>query len=136
MRPISSSGKVMSRSVSGSTMAKNTIVAMPAAKNDGQRMAPMRWARGRGGKSISTLVIVLLAQAEDVGGNQPGADVAQQLLLRRHHAVAAFANGFTDGVQVAAIGIDAGGQVGCTEMNVAGAVRAVAGGTVLLEQLF
>jgi hypothetical protein len=42
-------GKVMSRSAMGSTRAKNTMVATPAAKKLGQRMAPRRWASGRGG---------------------------------------------------------------------------------------
>jgi hypothetical protein len=39
----------MSRRASGSTKAKNTIVATPAAKKLGQRMAPTRCAIGRGG---------------------------------------------------------------------------------------
>src|SRR3546814_13575629 len=41
----------MSRSMSGSTKAKNTIVATPAAKKLGHRIAPTRCAIGRGGWS-------------------------------------------------------------------------------------
>src|SRR3546814_20577456 len=46
-------GKVMSRSSSGSTKAKNTMVATPAAKKLGQRIAPTRCTIGRGGWSKS-----------------------------------------------------------------------------------
>ncbi len=41
----------MSRSASGSTKAKNTIVATPAEKKLGQRIAPSRCDIGRGGWS-------------------------------------------------------------------------------------
>src|SRR3546814_3196315 len=50
-RVIGIDGKVMSRSMSGSTKAKNTIVATPAAKKLGHRIAPTRCAIGRGGWS-------------------------------------------------------------------------------------
>jgi len=37
----------MSRSCSGSTNAKNTVVATPAAKNDGHATTPKRWIGAR-----------------------------------------------------------------------------------------
>src|SRR5690606_37664532 len=61
LRLISTSGKVMSRSISGSTKAENTIVATPAAKKLGHRMAPTRCAIGRGGWSKSGLVKSVIA---------------------------------------------------------------------------
>ena len=102
----------MSRSASGSTKAKNTIVATPAAKKLGHRIAPMRCASGRGGWSkrgaAKSRVHGVAAggarlagcwpwrcvrQRPDVGGDQARAGLAEQLAVRRHHAVAAVGDG-------------------------------------------
>src|SRR6478736_87784 len=63
----------MSASASGSTKAKNSIVATPAAKKDGHRIAPTRCAIGRGGWSK---VGAALARATCEGsGGKPGTSV-------------------------------------------------------------
>ena len=48
-RLIGNPGKVRSRNTKGSTNAKNTIVATPAAKKLGHKIAPTRCDNGRGG---------------------------------------------------------------------------------------
>src|SRR5690625_2557501 len=103
MRPISKSGKVMSRSISGSTMLKKTMQATPAAKKEGHKIAPRRWARGRRGICGSFLGMIVLVEAEYISRHQSGARFAQKLQLGGHLAVASAANGGANGVQVTAI---------------------------------
>src|SRR5689334_5470875 len=65
----------MSRSARGSTKAKNSIVATPAAKKEGHRIAPMRCAIGRGGWSKPGCA---LARATWEGsGGRPGISAAR-----------------------------------------------------------
>src|SRR5690625_6340011 len=136
MRPISKSGKDMSRSISGSTMLTKTTQATPAAKKEGHKIAPRRWARGRRGICGSFLGMIVLVEAEYISRHQSGARFAQKLQLSGHLAVASAANGGANGVQVTAISINARGQVGCAKMNVAGAVRSVTGHAVHVKNLF
>src|SRR5690625_5026536 len=135
MRPISKSGKVISRSISGSTMLKKTIQATPAAKKEGHKIAPRRWARGRRGICGSFLGRCVPVEAEYRGRHESGARFAQRLQLCGHLPVASAANGGANGVQGAAISIDARGQGGCAKMNVAGAGRSVTGHAVHVKNL-
>src|SRR5690242_6095348 len=116
MRVMSSCGSEMSRSCSGSTKAKKSIVATPAAKNDGHRIAPMRCAIGRGGWSklgaalacatcegsegrpgtsvrrvghrrVGRASLGGVGERPDVGADQARARLAEDLPVRRHVAV-------------------------------------------------
>src|SRR5690625_740220 len=135
MRPISKSGKVISRSISGSTMLKKTIQATPAAKKEGHKIAPRRWARGRRGICGSFLGMIVLVEAEYIGRHQSGARCAQRRQRSGDRAVAAAGNGGADGVPATAISIDDRGQVGRAKVNVAGAVRSVTGHAVHVRNL-
>src|SRR5690625_7117374 len=105
MRPISKSGKVMSRSISGSTMLKKTIQATPAAKKEGHKIAPRRWTRGRRGICGSFLGMIVLVEAEYISRHQSGARFAQKLQLGGHLAVASAVHGGANGVKVNHISI-------------------------------
>src|SRR5690625_7811291 len=122
MRPISKSGKVISRSISGSTMLKKTIQATPAAKKEGHKIAPRRWARGRRGICGSFLGMIVLVEAEYISRLQSGARFAQKLQLSGHLAVSSAASGGANGVQVTVICINARGQLGWDKLDVDGGV--------------
>src|SRR5690349_15006843 len=134
-------GKVMSRSSSGSTKAKNTIVATPAAKKLGHTIAPTRCTSGRGGWSNCGSGRVIdsvrpgprrgaiplgVRQRPDVRGDQARAGFAEQLAVRRHRAVAAVDDALADRLAAAAVQPVAVGQVRCAQFLVALALDAVA----------
>src|SRR4029079_16553130 len=73
---MSQCGSEMSRSDSGSTKAKKSIVATPAAKNEGHKIAPMRCAIGRGGWSKPGAAIARVTCEGSEGG--PGTSGPQR----------------------------------------------------------
>lgn len=106
---ISNSGKVMSRRTKGSTNIKKTMVATPAEKNEGHKMAPNRCVKDLGGSSLlmaQGLVLLKLGlHAQDIGGDQFRPSFTQKILLGRHHAISTVLNGVSDIGQATTIGI-------------------------------
>src|SRR5690348_1429586 len=87
----------MSASASGSTKAKNSIVATPAAKKEGHRIAPTRCAIGRGGWSK---VGAALARATCEGSEgRPGTSARR---VGRRRAGGAAGGGMGEGPHVGA----------------------------------
>src|SRR5690606_21671270 len=131
-------GKVMSRSSSGSTKAKNTMVATPAAKKLGQRIAPTRCTIGRGGWSNSggvagpgmRLLYRLrrrVGQRPDPGGDQARTGRTEQFPVRGHAAVAAFGDRLAQRLAAVAVQPVIVGQVRRAQLLVALAVDPMAG---------